>query len=145
MFDLVHQGAAFRFGRHRDDVAVHVHLPAVIKAAQTAFLVASIEQRGSAVRTKFVQQAEPTVRIAERDIAFAERFDQQRRAITLGNFLDEANRRPVLTHELSHRLIRSDLRQDIVFFGGKHGYILQVSFLSKLPLCWPSRPELDRK
>ena len=30
--DFVHQRAAFGFGRHGDDIAVHVHFSAVIEA-----------------------------------------------------------------------------------------------------------------
>ena len=70
-----------------DALAGDVVLPAVIRAAQAAFLVAPEPQRHAAVRAEFVDQAEPFLRIAKRDQPLAENLHAYRRAIGLRQLL----------------------------------------------------------
>jgi hypothetical protein len=50
-----------------DRVARHVELPAVVDAAQPAFLVAAVIQVRAAMRAAPVEQPDPAVRVAEGD------------------------------------------------------------------------------
>ena len=71
-----------------DAVAFDVEFPAVIDAAQPAFLVAPEEQRDAAMRAEFVDQADAAVAVAERDEILAEQSDAHRRAVRLGSSQD---------------------------------------------------------
>src|SRR5216684_1316156 len=57
-----------------DAIAVDVELPTVIDAAQAGFLVASEPQRGTAVRTKLVDEADPAFAVAKTDELLAEQL-----------------------------------------------------------------------
>ena len=72
-----------RLVQHVDAVAVDVELPAVIDAAQPAFLVAPEEQRGAAMRAVFVDQTDAALAVAERHEVLAEQPDAHRRTIRL--------------------------------------------------------------
>jgi hypothetical protein len=75
MFCLFGQRARFRLRRHVDDIALGVELPAVVKAAQPALLIAAEGKRGLAVRTELAEQAELSLAVAERHELFAEELD----------------------------------------------------------------------
>src|SRR5215207_7550644 len=51
--------AAFRFAGLVDDIAVNIELPAVIEAAQPAFLVAAEGERGTAVDAVLTEDPKP--------------------------------------------------------------------------------------
>ena len=72
VLDLVGDAGCRRLRRHLQDVAVDVDLPAVIEAAQPAFLVAAEHKRGAAVRAVLVEHAEPAVAVAKRHQVLAE-------------------------------------------------------------------------
>src|SRR5690349_19115218 len=58
----LHARAVVGLARHVEDVAVHIELPAVIEAAEAAFLVAPESERGLAMRATLAEHAEPPVR-----------------------------------------------------------------------------------
>ena len=58
-----------------------IEFPAVIDAAQAAFLVAAEEQRRAAMRTIGIDQTNLALAVAEGDQVFAEQPHAQRRAI----------------------------------------------------------------
>mgnify|MGYP001141747806 CR=1 FL=1 len=111
---------AGRLGRAIDDASRHIHLPAVVEAAQTAFLVAGQRERGAAVRAVEIEHAELAVGIAERDEVLAQKAERRGLAVRLGDFLGQAGRDPVRTHEATHRRIAFDPAQEIVVCGGEH-------------------------
>ena len=92
-----------RHVRQVDALAVHVVLPAVIDAADTAVFVAAEEQVGAAVRAVRLDQSDPAFRVAKGDQIFAHHFDADRRAVGLGNFTRERNRLPEAPEILAHR------------------------------------------
>ena len=107
--------------RHLDHVAFDVEFPAVIEAAQPAFLVAREQQRGAPVRAVFVEHAEAALAVAEHHEILAEQAHLDRRAVGLGHLLGQAGRDPVAAHDLAHRRVALDAAQQIVFLRGHHG------------------------
>jgi hypothetical protein len=88
--------------RQVDALAGDVVLPAVVRAAQATFLVATEEQRHAAMRAELVDQADAALRVAERDQLLAEDLHPHRRAVGLGHFAGEQHRHPVAAHQLAH-------------------------------------------
>ena len=83
--DLVLEVVLLRLVHHVDAGAGDVELPAVIDAAQAAFLVAPEVQRGATVRAEFVDQADAAFAVAERDQVLAEQADADRRTVGFGD------------------------------------------------------------
>jgi hypothetical protein len=73
------------------------------------------------MRTEFVEYADPASAIAENDQILPQKPDLDRSAIRLGDFLREARRDPVATHDLPHRRVALDTAQKVIFLGGHHG------------------------
>ena len=132
VLDLLDEAGFRRFGRHLEDVAVHIDFPAVVKAAQAAFLVAAVDQRRAAVRAEFIEDADPTVGIAEDDEVLAEEPDLDRSAVGLWHFLDQAGRNPMMPEDAAHRRIAFDTAHQVVFLGRQHHVLhgISLSFLS---------------
>jgi len=105
---LFGKAALRRLRRHLDDVAIHIHLPAVIEAAQAAFLVARVSERDAAMRAIFVEHAELAFAVTEDDQVFAQEPRAHRLAVRLRDFFREARGNPVATHELPHRRVAFD-------------------------------------
>ena len=95
-----------RHVRHVEAVAFDVELPAVIDAAQAAFLVAAEEQRGAAVRAAMLHDADPAVGVAEGDELLAEQQEPHRLAVGL-QFRRETGGNPVFAHQVAHRRARA--------------------------------------
>jgi len=72
-----------RHARHVDAVAGDVVFPAMIDAADPAFLVAPQEQRGAAMRAAMVHHADPACAVAKRDQLLAEQHQPDRRPVAL--------------------------------------------------------------
>ena len=87
MANFVFKRATRRFRRRVENVAAHVHFPAVVNAAQAALFVAAEEKRRAAVRTVLVEQTDPALAVAKGDEVFTEQAHADRRAVWLGNFL----------------------------------------------------------
>jgi hypothetical protein len=122
--DALGNEAVGGFGRHLDHIAVHVEFPAVIKAAQAAFLVAREDQRCAPVRAVLVEHADAPLAVAEHHEILAEQAHLDRCAIRFGHFLGQARRDPVAAHDLAHRRVAFDAAQQIVFLRRHHGGIL---------------------
>jgi hypothetical protein len=121
VFDLFDKARARRLGRHFDDIAVHVHFPAVIEAAQTAFFIASVEERGAAMRAEFIHHADTALRIAEGNEIFAQNAHAHGIAIGFGHFFRETGGQPIAAHHLAHGRIALDTAEQVVFMVGQHG------------------------
>ena len=121
VLDLGREAAFRRLRRHLDHVAFDVELPAVIEAAQPAFLVAADHQRGAPVRAILVEHAEAAVGVAKHDQVLAQQPDRDRRSVGLGHLLRHAGWNPVPAHELAHGGVAFHAAQEVVFFGRDHG------------------------
>ena len=111
---LVLEVVFLRLVHHVDAGAGDVELPAVIDAAQPAFLVAAEIERGAAVRAQFVQQADAAVGVAERDKVLAEQADAGGGTIGFGDFLGQQGRNPIAPHGIAHRRARPNPGDEFV-------------------------------
>ncbi len=114
------EAALHRLRRHLHALAVDVELPAVIGAAQPAFLVAAEPQRRPAMGTEFVDQPEPPAAVAERDQPFRKHLDPHRRTVVLRQLGGEQHRRPVAAEQCAHRGSRPGLGDEFVLVFPKH-------------------------
>jgi hypothetical protein len=118
---LVHEAAGGRLRHHLRDLAAHVHLPAVVEAAQAAFFIAAIKQRDAPVRASLVHDADLALAVAEHHQLVTQHLGGHRIAIGLGDFFYQANGHPVLAHEPAHGRVVLDAAQQFVVFAGDHG------------------------
>ena len=118
--DLVLEVLLRRHARHVDALARRVELPAVIEAAQAAFLVAAEEQRGAAVRAAMVDHADPAGAVAEGDQLLAQQHEAHRRAVAL-ELRGFERRHPVQPHQLAHRRAGAGPGEFHAFRRGRHG------------------------
>ena len=118
--DALGEAALLGLRRHLDALAGDVELPAVIGAAQPAFLVAPEPQRDAAMRAELVDQAEPSLAVAERDEPLGQHLDPHRRTVVLGQLLGEQHRHPVAAEQCAHRRARPGLGDEIVLFFSEH-------------------------
>src|SRR5258708_20468410 len=86
-----------------DAVALHVIFPAVIDAAQAAFLVAPEKQRDAAMRAELVEEADATVAVTEGDEVLTQQAHPHRRAIGLGDLARQAGGDPLTPPPIPHR------------------------------------------
>ena len=77
-------------GRHVDASAVGVEFPAVIDAADAAFLVAAEPEIGAAVRTILIDDADHASGVAKGQQLLAHHHDLLRRAVGFGQFFARA-------------------------------------------------------
>ena len=101
--------------------AVDGEFPAVIDAAQPIRLVAPEPKRGPAVRTVFVDEADPAGAVAKGDEVLPQQPHPHRRAIGLGQFPGEQGRDPIEPHRRAHRGALSDAGQQLVLLARQHG------------------------
>src|SRR3954468_11488999 len=92
---LLGEAAFGRFGRHFEHVAVHVELPAVIEAAQSAFFVAPEYERGFAVWAIFPQDSDPAVGVAKGYKILAEQAQPDGRSVGFDKLLGESGWNPM--------------------------------------------------
>jgi len=109
-----------RLRRHVDDVSFDVEFPAVVQAAQAAFLVAAIDQGCPPVQAVLTQHAEPSLAVAEHDQVLAQQPRLDGRAVALRHLLGHAHRQPVAAHDPAHRRIALDAAKKLVLFLGQH-------------------------
>ena len=114
-------GEALVLGQVRlvEAVAFDVELPAVIGAAEAAFLVAAEEHRGAAVRAAVIEDADAALAVAEGDQLLAQELDAHRRGVGL-QLPRQAGRHPVFAHQLARRRARPDPGQDVVVLHRQH-------------------------
>ena len=122
--DLLGEAALLRLRRHIHALAGHVVFPAVIGAAQAAFLVAAEPQRHAAVGAELVDQSVAALRVAERQQPFRQKLHPHRRAVVLGQLLGEQRGDPVAAEQPAHGRARSGLRQQIILFFPQHQALL---------------------
>ena len=118
--DLLGIAAFRRLRRHVDALAGHVVFPAVVGAAQPAFLVAAEPQRYAAMRAEFVDEAELALAVAEGEQPLGEDLHSDRRTIVLGQFLAEQDRQPVAAEQIARRGSRAGLTEQIILGFGQH-------------------------
>src|SRR5205823_291903 len=94
-------------------------LPAVIHAAESALFVATEEQRGAAVRTIVLQQADFTVGIPKRDQILTQQAHPLRRSVGL-NLPAEQERNPVQPQQIAHGCTTPDAGDELVVGGTQH-------------------------
>src|SRR5262249_58447752 len=103
-----------RLTRHLDARPGSVELPPVIGAAQSARLVATEKERGSAMRTTLREQAHLPSGVAERDQILAEEAHAHRWPVGLAEVRRRQKRHPVLTQQSPHDRRRSDPAEQLV-------------------------------
>ena len=108
-----------RQARHVHAVAGDVVLPAVIDAADPAFLVAPQEQRGAAVRAAMVHHADPALAVAKRDQLLAEQHQAHGRAVA-HELRGQGRGDPVAPHQLAHHRAWADARELRAFLRRRH-------------------------
>jgi len=105
--------------RHRgqlDALPGDVVLPAVVRAADAALLVAPEEKRCAAMRAEFADQPRASLRVAKSEQALAENLHAHRRAIGLGDFRQQHHRHPVAPHQVAHRRSGARAHQQLCGF-----------------------------
>ena len=105
--------------RHRGQfhaLAVEVEFPAVIRAADAAFLVAPEKERCAAMGAELVDERRTALAVAEGQQLLAEDPDAHLGAVGPGNFPRRQDRDPVPAHELAHRGVRADPHQHLSHF-----------------------------
>src|SRR5262249_61007230 len=73
--DLLDEAAFLRFGGHLDALPGNVELPAVIGAAQAAFLVAAKPERCAAMRAELVDEPVTPEAVTQRHQPLADQLD----------------------------------------------------------------------
>src|SRR5262249_29884326 len=106
---------------HIDARAVHVELPAVVDAAQAAFLVACPEQVRPAVRAILFEQANLAVGVAEGNQVLTEQPDFDRAVVWCWQVTRWQKWQPVLADELAHQRAWANARELLVVFLRQHG------------------------
>ena len=101
--DFVPERAVFRFRRDFQAGAVHVELPAVIRAPQTTFLVAAEPQRHAPVGAEFLDQPDIPVAVAKRHQFFRQQRHPDGRAVLLRDFVRQQKGNPVPPEQIAHR------------------------------------------
>ena len=119
------EAALLRLRRNLHALAGHVVFPAVIRAAQPAFLVAAEPQRHAAMRAEFVHQPVATLGVAEGDQPLRQKLHAHRRAVVLRQFLGQQRRHPVAAEHLAHRRARAGAGQQVILFLAKHRRLLR--------------------
>src|SRR5262249_50912338 len=121
-----------------DTAAARVEFPAVVLAADTIILDHAISEAGAAMRTVLVDDAEMAAAVAVDDGVLAEEFYLFRAEGGLQEFIDGANRLPVVPHERAHGCLGSYPGQELVIFDAKHGGFLLCLGMAELTLSFES-------
>ena len=100
--------------------AVGIELPAVIDAADAAFLVAAEPEIGAAMRAILVDDADHAAGVAEGEQFLAHDDDLFRRAVGLRQFRGQQHRHPEPAQQFAHSRPRTALGQELVVFGAEH-------------------------
>ena len=129
MLDFFGHAAGGGLGDHFEYVALHVELPAVVQAAQAAVFVTAVDQRGAAVRAVLANHADAAFAVAEHDKVFAEDARLDRCAVRFADLFNQADRGPVLAHQLAHGGFAFYAAQQFVFFMSQHRCLLAIARL----------------
>ena len=111
---------AGRHVRHLDAIAFQIVFPAVVHAADGAFLVAPKEEVGAAMRALRRHQADAAVADAQGDQVFTHHLDADRRAVRFRQLARERHRQPEAAQETSHWRIRTGAREQFIVGCAEH-------------------------
>ncbi len=126
--DAAAHAGLFGLGRQIDALTGDVVFPAVIGAAQPAFLVAAEPQRDAAMGAEFVDEADAVFGIAEGDELLAQQLHPHRRTIRRRQLVGAQRRKPVAPHEIAHRRARAHFGQNLIVFARRRhiGYLRKM-------------------
>ena len=108
-------------GGHVDAASLHVELPAVVDAANTARLVAPEPEVGAAVRAMLIDDADAPARVSERQQLLAHDRDFLGHPVGFGQLLRQQNRQPEAAQQLAHRRSRTGFGQEFIVLCTEHG------------------------
>jgi hypothetical protein len=115
--DLLAEAALRGFRGHLNALAVHVVLPAVVRAADAVLLVAAEVERHATVRAELVDEAQLPGGVAEGDHALAHALDAHGRAVVFRQLPRQQDGQPVAAEELAHGRARPGAGEEFVLFG----------------------------
>ena len=101
--DLPAEAALLGLRRDFHTLAGHVVLPAVIRATQTAFLVAPEPKRDAAMGAELVDQAVTAVGIAERNEPLRKKLHPHGWTFVLGQLIGEQRGNPIAAKQKARR------------------------------------------
>ena len=119
--DATGHAAVGRLGGNLDALAAAIKFPAVIRAAQSVFFIATKPQRHTAMGAKLVDEIDLAAAVAKGDQLLGQQLDPHRRTVRLGQFPGMQRRYPVAPEQISHQAAGSGLGQFLVLFFGHHG------------------------
>ncbi len=96
-------------------LALHIELPAMVDAAQAAFLVPAKEQIGAAMGAMGLQQAQAALGVAEGDQLLAHHRYAQGRAVRLRQLLGQRHGLPETAEILPHGRIGAGSGEKVIF------------------------------
>src|SRR5205814_10648074 len=106
--------AVLGLGRHLEALAGDVVLPAVVGAAEAAFLDPAEPERDAAVRAELVDEAAPALAVAEGDQALGGDLHAHRRAVVLRQLRYVERGQPGVAKEFAGRRAGGGLRRELV-------------------------------
>src|SRR5207248_9224633 len=122
-----------RLAWHIDALAAGIELPAVVHAAQAAFLVATEEEGRPTMRTIRVDNADLTVGISKSDEILAQCAGANRVAVGLRQLVGKQRRKPETPQEFAHWRAPSNTGEQLVLVDGQHAGILRPDSNSDFP------------
>ena len=93
----------------------------MVGTAEATFFVLSKPERNPSMGAEFIDQTDLSLAVAKANQALTHQLDAYRRAIGLGNFRRQKERRPVAAQQLAHECARADAAQLVVLFTRHHG------------------------
>jgi hypothetical protein len=121
--DLVLEGELFGLVHHVHAAAGHVELPAVVDAAQAAFLVAPEEQGCAPMGAELLEEPDAALGVAEGHEILAQELHPDGRTVGRGQFPGEQRRDPVAPQRVPHGCAGANASDELVFFVGQHGVL----------------------
>src|SRR5581483_10217546 len=118
-----------------------VEFPAVVDAAQPAFLIPAEKQTGTAVRAMVLYQPHLAARITKSDELLTQNERPHWLAVWRRQLAGQQHRQPVLAHQLAHRRAGPDARNQLVVFSAQHSYFAPaMASMYSLRTCSPPAP-----
>ena len=121
-------------------LAVDVEFPAVIDAAESAFLVAAQPEGGQAVGAEFLQEADASLGVAESDQLLAQQLEAHGVAVRFRQFPGQQGGHPVAAHQVAHSGAGADAGQGDVVGLRNHSFaclLCWLGFRAALPPILP--------
>src|SRR5262249_53678589 len=107
--------------RRLENGAVNRELPAMVEAADAAFLDAAQRQRRAAVRAKLVEDADFPVAVPKNHQPLAQQRGAQRIAVRFRYLAGDTDRQPITPEDFTHGRARADPGDSLVVTSWKHG------------------------